>query len=217
MKVFFDNLARVVPINSRYGSLHKLSEDAIGQAKYISGAIKKNSDINLTRALKISNALGLSLDELARPGCSVNAYTPTIDPFINCFRISQGHVNDFAGIIEFADLYLPPNEGDNTLLVHKIGRNSLAANTLNTCDVGVAQAALDSSGNSSLDDRLKASYAAAAGGLLVLGVETLNEKISVPPFAIRMRFKRLLLHVTTNKQETLVLNYSTQIGPTETQ
>lgn len=205
MEVFYQNVTALIPV-SRFRSREELSAFVFdGKGKYLANAHKKNQDLSLRRAKKIADALAVPLDVLVEEDPAI---PQALDQFVNIINaLSQSRcVDQLGGLIEHVDLYHAVKSNDPSLKVYRVGRNSLSSQVLQQAGLSKMRKAVRSI-TPDLDARLRTSYEAAAAGLPVLSIETLDEKVPVPPHHIRIRYLRLLMSVSGPDQMPLVLTY----------
>lgn len=211
MRTFYENVEQLVADHPRFGSRQKLSEHLNpDNPKYLATAQKKGQEISLSKAAEIADALGVSLSDLVRPG-AVATNTPDIAQIMLAHERCSGKISEFGHLLEMTDLYHPPKPNDSKLNIFRVGKNSFAAKTLQNLGPEVVQEAINSSGNEKLDRTLVASYEAALGGLPILSRERLDERVSVAPYRITLKYLRLLLKVHDDQGRVFIMNYCKEL------
>lgn len=211
--IFFENVTRAARSASRFGSLQKLSIHLDHtKPKYLANARKRRQDIGLRSAVAVADALGVTVDALVHsPAVSrFQMHRDRIADILSAHKLAGGRLSEMEPWLEYVDLYFPPAPDDQTLRPFRMGKDSLASNTLRNYGREALQEALKSSGNEVLDARLKASYEAALGGVPIISMEELDEEVSVEPFHIKLNYARLLLKVFGDEDEEYILNYSVE-------
>lgn len=206
MKVFFDNVERLVS-ETMFRSRERLSAFVFeGKGKYIVNAQNKGQDIGLSKAVRIAAALGKSLDELTRDQGKVTKPRDLIAEISAIHSQSGGRLEAFEHLQDYFDLYYPTLPSDHSVRPKRIGKYTLVARILRRRRIDNLRSAINSF-RPELDAKLKASYQAALAGVPVFSFERFSETINVEPYQVDVRYIRLLLCVVDEKGQQYVLTY----------
>jgi len=204
---FYDNVSKVLATTGRFRSFEALSRHCFpNNPKALAKGRAQGQEIGLRRAKAIADALGVSLQNLAQPGSALVGERPDPTAFLSIRDHHGVELECFGDLLEFADIYHVPRDEDPVIRPYRSGLYSMATETLQEFGPKAIHQALSSSSNRKLMASLKARYKTAAGGIPMMDTQKLDEKVSVPPYRIKLHYAYLLLGVTHNGG-TYVLNY----------
>lgn len=141
-----------------------------------------------------------------------NQGRPSFNDVISSWENGSHRLYALDSIAEHFDVYVLPKEDDRTLIIHRLGKKSLATKRTGIIARRFFQETMNTFANEKKRREVISGYAKMSQKDLDLSIQT----ISVPKIAhltkpVELRYQRLLLKVLGPDDTELVVNYSIEI------